>query len=158
MDIRERLSCVRKPKLKKTSEPDRLRVFYGWCRKNKIRKKEAISVIFENERGRDDRTQRFVNRMQETVYVRFQTPDEVRDAEGSIRMFSEYLIFMHDPKIRNSLNSALAANFEADRNQVGTQEREQIRTQLRNAYLSAYPDYHEPNYQMELPFSEAENA
>lgn len=26
-----------------------LRVFYGWAKINKIRKKEAISVIFEND-------------------------------------------------------------------------------------------------------------
>ena len=28
-----------------------LRVFYGWAKINKIRKKEAISVIFENDGG-----------------------------------------------------------------------------------------------------------
>lgn len=33
-----------------------LRVFYGWAKINKIRKKEAISVIFENDVMREEKT------------------------------------------------------------------------------------------------------
>lgn len=152
MDIRERLSRVRKPRQTQTPNTDRLRVFYGWCRLNKIRKKEAISVIFENESGKEERTRRFVNRMQETVYIRFQTADEIRGAEGAMRMFSEYLIFMDEKEIRYSLNLALNANSDADRNHVGLNEREQIRSLLRTAYLAGHPDYHEPTLQLELSF------
>lgn len=67
----------------------RLRVFYGWTRINKTRKKEALSVIFENGRQNEDRTQLFIKRMQNTVYVRIQTDDEAKDGTLSNRMFTE---------------------------------------------------------------------
>ena len=56
-----------------------LRVFYGWTRTNKIRKAEAISVIFENRSQREEKVQAFIGRMQHTVYVREQTEEEKKD-------------------------------------------------------------------------------
>lgn len=49
-----------------------LRVFYGWSRLNKIRKKRAISVIFENCQGARYRGEQLLKRMQDTCYVRKQ--------------------------------------------------------------------------------------
>lgn len=48
------------------------RVFYGWAKINKIRKKEAISVIFENDGG-FEKNDKKVKLYQNTVYTRFQT-------------------------------------------------------------------------------------
>lgn len=48
-----------------------LRVWYGWAKLNKIRKREAISVIFENGKQSSERTDGFIRKMQNTVYVRY---------------------------------------------------------------------------------------
>ena len=37
-----------------------LRVWYGWAKLNKIRKREAISVIFENGKQSSERTDGFI--------------------------------------------------------------------------------------------------
>ena len=55
----------------------KLRVFYGWVKLGKVRKKEGISIIFENDRQNEIRTFQFVNKMQETVYTRIQTEEEM---------------------------------------------------------------------------------
>ena len=111
-----------------------LRVFYGWTKTNKIRKVDAISVIFENRPQREEKVQAFINRMQNTVYVRDQTEQEMMAAEGQNRMFTEYSIRMDNKSIKGDLEKALEENFLADRNQVSESEREQIRDELRKHY------------------------
>lgn len=91
-----------------------LRVFYGWAKINKIRKKEAISVIFENDGG-FEKNEKKVKLYQNTVYTRFQTKKEMKDAEMSNRTFSEYSIFLDDKQIKGSLKKALEVNFLADK-------------------------------------------
>ena len=59
-----------------------LRVFYGWTKTNKVRKIESISGIFENRGQRDEKIDSFIKRMQNTVYTREQTEDEMRDGEN----------------------------------------------------------------------------
>ena len=54
-----------------------LKVFYGWTKVNKIRKNEAISVIFENCVQDANKRERFLAKMQETVYVREQRQTNV---------------------------------------------------------------------------------
>ena len=51
----------------------KLKVYYGWAKLGKIRKKRAISVIFENEwHGcRSERGQRILIAAQETVIERY---------------------------------------------------------------------------------------
>ena len=138
-------------KYKRTQGDKHLRVFYGWSRVNKIRKKEAISVIFENDRGRDERTMKFINKMMNVVYVLEQTEGEKKGVENAIRMFTEYSVFMDDKKFKGSLNLALTFNSEADKNNVSLEERTLIMQKLREYYLSANPDYKEPIIQQELP-------
>jgi len=131
-----------------TSEP--LRVFYGWAKIGKIRKKEAISVIFENETMREEKTLRAINKYQETVYVRSQTDVEKRDAAYSTRMFTEYSIFLEDKKIKGSLELALKANSEADKNHISEDIRSEISTALRAHYLLHHSNYKEPIVQLEF--------
>lgn len=111
-----------------------LRVFYGWTRINKVRKSEAISVIFENSKQNEDRTMRFINKMQDTVYIRKQTKAEAQDAVGINRMFTEYSIRLDDKKMGGELDKVLETNFEADKNHVSLKERTIIREELRKAY------------------------
>ena len=111
-----------------------MRVFYGWTRINKVRKSEAISVIFENSKQNEDRTMRFINKMQDTVYIRKQTKAEAQDAVGINRMFTEYSIRLDDKKMGGELDKVLETNFEADKNHVSLKERTIIREELRKAY------------------------
>lgn len=127
-----------------------LRVFYGWARLGKIRKKEAISVIFENDRMREERTMKAIAKYQDTVYVRQQSPDEKRDAEGATRMFTEFSVFLSDKRIKGSLQRALQQNSEADRKNVSQKELAEIANKLREAYLESHPDYKEPMLQLNL--------
>lgn len=111
-----------------------LRVFYGWSKVNKIRKAEAISVIYQNRTQNEDKLQSFVKRMQDTVYVREQTEKEQADGEFCNRMYTEYCIRMDDKEVKGNLEKALELNFEADKNNVSESERETIRTELCKHY------------------------
>lgn len=127
-----------------------LRVFYGWARTGKVRKREALSVIFENDRQCEDRTRRFINRMQKTVYERKQTPSEAEDSIGACRMFTEFSIFLDDAKINGSLEAVLNNNFRADENHLSREERERIKAALRSAFICEHPEYREPKQATQL--------
>ena len=124
-------------------------VYYGWTKINKIRKKEAISVIFENDYI-PERNKNSVSKMQNTVYVRSQTPGEEKDADGSVRAFTEYSIFMDDKNIKGSLEQSLKQNFLADENNVSEEERLLIKEALKKKYLEEHPFYKEPIVQLSL--------
>lgn len=94
---KNRLSAL-DAKYKRKPANKRLRVFYGWCKVNKIRKKEAISVIFENDNQREERTMTFINRMMNVIYVRDQTEGEKIGIEDAVGMFTEYSVFLDDKR------------------------------------------------------------
>lgn len=131
----------------------RLPVYYGWAKLNKIQKREALTVIFLNDHpgpridkdGEDGVTKFIV-----PVYKRWQTKEEMQNAEQVNRMYSVYSIFMDDKKIKGSLDAALRFNFESDKNHVPVKEREKIRELLRNKYLADHPKYREPCRQLYL--------
>lgn len=122
-----------------------LRVFYGWAKINKIRKKEAISVIFENDGGfeKNEKNEKKVKLYQNTVYTRFQTKKEMEYAEMSNRTFSEYSIFLDDKQIKGSLKKALEVNFLADKKNVAKEVREEIRRLLEKDFLLNHRNYKE---------------
>lgn len=129
-----------------------LRVFYGWAKINKIRKKEAISVIFENDGG-FEKNEKKVKLYQNTVYTRFQTKKEMEDAEMSNRTFSEYSIFLDDKQIKGSLKKALEVNFLADKKNVAKEVREEIRRLLEKDFLLNHRNYKDPrSFQTSLFF------
>lgn len=127
-----------------------LRVFYGWTKLNKIRKREAISVIFENDRMNEERTLATIEKYQETVFVRNQTDAEKSDARLSCRMFTEYSVFLDDKRINGSLEKALCINRGADRNNVNRKTLDDIADKLRDAFYINHRDYKEPVRQLEL--------
>lgn len=131
-----------------------LRMFYGWAKLGKIRKKEAISVIFENDCMREERTLRVIAKYQDTVYVRQQTSDEKRDAEGATRMFTEFSVFLADKRVKGSLQRALQENMEADRKNVSKNVLIEIADKLRTAFKENHPDYKEPITQLDLNFDD----
>ena len=95
---------------------------------------------------------RFINRMMDVVYVRDQTDNEKIGADGAIRMFTEYSVFLSEKQFQGSLELALKWNFEVDKNNVSEEERETIRQKLRESYLFTHPQYKNPVVQLEFEF------
>lgn len=93
---------------------------------------------------REEKALRAINKYQDTVFVRLQTDVEKQDAASSTRMFTEYSIFLEDKKIKGSLELALKANSEADKNHISEDVRSEISTALRSHYLLHHPSYKEP--------------
>lgn len=116
----------------------RLRVFYGWSKLNSVRKRKAISVIFENGRQSETRSLNFISRMQETVYIRYQTESEALDGFHCNRMFTEYSIFMDSKSVNGSLDAALKENMIADSKNLTRHDLDAISDKLRHSYRSAY--------------------
>ena len=132
----------------------KLKVYYGWAKLGKIRKKRAISVIFENEwHGcRSERGQRILRAAQETVIERYQDAEEEKAAKDCNRIFTEYSLFLDEKPINGSLQRCLLINREADKNNVSKAMSERIFEALRKAFLFSNPGYKEPYSQLELKF------
>lgn len=130
-----------------------MKVYYGWAKLGKVRKKEAISVIYENSLGVGEhhRMNKALKASQNTVYWRYQTDKEAEDAKLSTRIFTEFSVFMDDKHIGGSLERALQANSDADKNNVSSAERKKIAELLRREFLAEHRIYKEPlGLQLEL--------
>ena len=133
----------------------KLKVYYGWAKIGTIRKKRAISVIYENEwHGcRCDRGQRILRAAQETVIERYQDEEEEKAAKDCTRIFTEYSLFFDEKPINSSLNKILQMNSEADKNHVSKAMRDKIAEALRKAFMKANRGYRElDGQQLELNF------
>lgn len=155
------LKQTRKPKVLNGQKPcvlpnKKLKVFYGWSKINKIQKREAIQVVFENEElaGSDSgRSGKQLRKWMNICYERWQTEEERSDAKGINRMFTSYYVFMDDKAVKGSLDRALKINSEADKNHVSIEERKKISEVLKTAFLASHRDYKEPIRQLEIKFS-----
>ena len=150
IDQLKRLELKQKPREQKKSS--RLRVYYGWAKLGKIRKREGISIIYENTEGVADhhRMSKSMKSAQYTVCWRYQTEGEANDAKQLNRVFTEYMVFLDNKKIGGSLEAALRQNSLADQKTVSLSERTRIANELRAWYMSEHRDYKEPIRQLEL--------
>lgn len=132
----------------------KLKVYYGWSRIGNVRKKRALSVMFENDAQgcRSDRGQRCLRTIQDTVIERYQTDEEMADGKRQNRIFTEYSLFIDEKPINGSLERCLFINSEADKNHVSKYMRERISEALRKSFMFANPGYKEPNNQLSLNF------
>lgn len=138
------------------SAASRLKVYYGFSKLNKIQKREAIQVSFENEQGAGSdgsRSGKTLRKLMNIVTERYQTTEEASDAAYHNRMFTTYLIFLDDKKIGGSLEKALAVNMAADHNHVGQKMLKEIADKLRVSYMASHPGYKEPTKQLEIQFA-----
>ena len=133
---------------------DKLKVYYGWSRIGNVRKKRALSVMFENDAQgcRSDRGQRCLRTVQDTVIERYQTDEEMADGKRQNRIFTEYSLFIDEKSINGSLERCLLINREADKNHISKTMRESISEALQNAFMLNNPGYKEPRSQLELNF------
>ncbi len=128
----------------------KLKVYYGWSRIGNVRKKRALSVMFENDAQgcRSDRGQRCLRTIQDTVIERYQTDEEMADGKRQNRIFTEYSLFLDEKPINGSLNKILQMNSDADKKHVSKEMRDKISDALRKAFLVSNLDYKEPGRQL----------
>ena len=126
-----------------------LKVYYGWARIGNVRKKRALSVMFENDAQgcRSDRGQRCLRTIQDTVFERYQTKDEEQDGKQQNRIFTEYSLFLDEKPINGSLNKILQMNSDADKKHVSKEMRDKIAEALRRAFMQTNRKYREPGWQ-----------
>jgi len=139
-----------------TSTKKRLKVFYGWSKINKIQKREAIAIAFENSEGagwENSRSGKSIRKTMAICYERYQTDDEIKDADFHNRVFTVYNVFLDDKHIGGSLKKALADNSEKDKNHVSVSERKIIAQKLEAAFIASHPGYMEPTQELELNFA-----
>lgn len=150
---------VRHGKCHAGKSPVRLKVYYGWSKINKIQKREAIAIAFENEELAGDENRRSgksLRKVMEICYERKQDEEEMLDAPYHNRVFTMYNVFLDDKKIGGSLSKALHENSKKDRNHVGKEERKKIQDALQTSFMARHPHYREPNRQLEIPFDNSE--
>ena len=133
---------------------EKLKVYYGWAKIGNVRKKRALSVVFENEMlgCRSERGQRCLRTIQDTVTERYQTAEEEKAGKHENRIFTEYSLFIDEKPINGSLERCLLINREADKNNVSKAMSERISEALRKSFLFSNPEYKEPYSQLELKF------
>ena len=140
--------------------PTILPVYYGWAKLNKIAKREALTVFFLNGHtgpriGKDGHDG--VTRFMEICAMRYQTENELKDADGATRIYTVYNIFMDDKRIKGSLEAALRENYDADKNNVSEESWREIMEKLRACFLKNHPNYKEPTgFQLRLEFENDE--
>ena len=61
-------------------------------------------------------------------------------------------IFLSEKRLHGSLELALKANSDADKNHVSDDERAKIADALRSHYIENHPGYKEPTIQQEINF------
>jgi len=122
----------------KQFELSNLNVFYGWSVINKIRKKPALSVIFENEVNFSERKEKLINRLQKTFFIRKQTIDEAADGKHQNQILSEYSTFIFEKPFYGDINKVLEHNFQADINNVPYEVLVEIQSSLKKAFEQFY--------------------
>ena len=132
----------------------KLKVYYGWAKMGNVRKKRALSVMFENDlQGcRSDRGQRCLKTIQDTVIERYQTNEEEKEGKQQNRIFTEYSLFLDEKPINGSLEKCLQINSESDKNHVSKAIRDNISDALRKAFMLSNPGYKEHCEQLNFNF------
>jgi hypothetical protein len=127
----------------------KLKVYYGWSRIGNVRKRHALSVMFENDAQgcRSERGQKILRAAQETVIERYQDAEEEKAAKDCSRIFTEYSLFFDEKPINGSLNKILQMNSEADKKHVSKEMRDKIAEALRKAFMQTNRKYREPGWQ-----------
>lgn len=122
-----------------------LRVWYGWEKLNKVKKHEALCIIYEDSIQHEDRTMNFVNKSMKISYVRNQSLEEMMDAKLNNRCFYVISDRLDKKEFRGSVELCLLNNFIADSNNVSEKERMKIKEKLMKDWTLLHPFYKEPN-------------
>lgn len=127
----------------------KLRVWYG-LRKltEKLVKKPSIIIVFEN--GYMWKNEQSVNRMMKVLHTRYQTEDEMKDAECSTRVFTVWEIFLQDRKFNGDVEKAIEYNRICDSKILSDNELNEIELKIRNEIYDFYNIKKRPKDQLTL--------
>lgn len=120
------------------NELSTLKVYYGWAKLNKIRRKPALSVIYENERGEVSRREMSIKRTQDTCFVRQQTVGEAADGKKQNRVLTEYSMFLLEKPFKGDIDRLLQVNYQSDINNVPEPILSDIKNALMKQFRSTY--------------------
>lgn len=122
---------------------EKLRVWYGVRKLNKIAKKKSIIVIFENAIGGDsEKNEKKMNWYMHVAHCRLQTEEEKKDSVFSTRVFTTYEKLI-DQTFKGDYELALEHNSIDDQNHVSLEERLIIQEKLKVLIRRHYPDLFE---------------
>lgn len=128
----------------------KLRVFYGLERLNKVIKKPAVCIIFENSQyDLPEKNLSRVKKRMEIVYCRLQTELEKEDAQFKNRILTKYSMTFE--RYGYDIDFLLNDNWLADENNVSKQERDKIKKALKNAINKRYTCF-KNNIQLNIQF------
>lgn len=131
---------------------EKLRVWYGVRRLNKIAKQKSIIVIFENSRNGDfEKNEKKVKMYMDIAYMRYQTFEEKTDAAFKLRVFHTFELYI-DKKFKGDFELALEHNSLSDQNHVELEERDVIKNKLRSLIGSKYKMYSTETIRGQLRF------
>jgi len=114
-----------------------LNVHYGFAKLNKIRKKRALTVMFEND-SLTERSEKFMKKMMHVVCSRKQSKEEMADGKLQNRVFTSYESFIDEKPFNGSIEHVLKHNYEADSQHASIEIRNEIKEKLRSAYRTVY--------------------
>lgn len=76
---------------------ERLKVYYGWSKLGKVRKKRSLCIMFENDLScRKERGMRVLNTMMNSVIERYQDVEEAKEGRLQNRIFTKYELFLDE--------------------------------------------------------------
>lgn len=129
----------------------KLRVFYGYARlTKKIMKKLQLVVYFEN--GYSPNSEEWINRRVYVVHTRYQTENEMKDAEGMNRQYTMYGYFIDKKPFYGDIEKVLEINMLADSKNVSKEELLEISRKLRDGFYIFYGRKQITNRQLRLEF------
>ena len=116
-----------------------MKVHYGFAKLNKIKKKRALAVMFEND-ALTDRGEKFMKKMMYVVCSREQSEEEAKEGKLQNRVFTTFESFIKEKPFDGDIEAVLEHNFQADCNHASVEVREEIREKLRKAYRVVYSE------------------
>ncbi|GIM53735.1 hypothetical protein [Capnocytophaga cynodegmi] len=116
----------------------KLRVWYGLTKlTKKIVKKPSIRVVFEN--GWYWKNEDIVKRQMQVLHTRYQSENEMKDAENSRTYLTMYELYIfHDKRFKGDPERAILQNYADDVGNVSDEERELIANKFRDEIYTFY--------------------
>jgi hypothetical protein len=116
-----------------------LKVYYGYTKLNKVMTKSELAIYFENDNNNPEKNLRYVSRCMDIVHTRLQSQDEEDDKPSpAFKMFHKFGYLIDSKLWKGNIDNVLKDNFIADENNVSVEERELIKSKLKEYYNTKY--------------------
>jgi hypothetical protein len=117
-------------------------VFYGFAKlTKKVVRKRSIVIQYANTKNYNERQRKYIEQKMHIVHTRYQTQEEVEDAQFSDRSWTKYEYFVDSSKWQGDLDAILKNNYDAEENHVCQEERQEIKEKLKSKFNAFYIQY-----------------